>query len=385
MIKPADIKVDPNRPYAFKSPLKVFIVRWVDAIGRLLFRPAGTLVSWQGVRRIAVLRLDHLGDVLLALPALRELERALPNAQVDFFIGPWAKDLVEMAGLRAIPKIFTASWFTREGVKGETVAELKDLLRDGQYDAVIELRGDFRHIWAMYRAGIRNRIGLAKTGLGFLLTHPSIYRVGQHEMKRNMDVLGQAGIPLSGPQEFPRLYPRKEDEQIQMEIRQKLGITRPVIAIHAVCSALSKRWPVSNWQKLINGLPGDVDIALVGTEGEKPGMTEIESGCNRKVFSTAGLLSLPVLAAFLKECRLFIGVDSGPAHIAAAVGTPVVSLYSGTNQVEQWGPQGQKVAVIQKKTVCSPCELTVCPLGNECMNLIQVEEVLDLVSVSLQK
>ena len=385
MIKPANIKVDPNRAYAFKSPFKVFIVRWVDAIGGFLFASKRKPILWQGIQRIAVLRLDHLGDVLLALPALRALELSLPNAQVDFFIGPWAKDLVEMGGLRAAPKVFSASWFVREGANGGTVKDLKDRLRDGRYDAVIELRGDFRHIWAMYWAGIKNRIGLARTGLGFLLTHRLVYRAGQHEMKRNLDVLEQMGIHVSGPQELPRLYPRKEDGQIQKEIRQKLGINRPVIAIHAVCSALSKRWPISNWQKLINGLPGDVDIVLVGTEGEKPGMAEIENGCNRKVFLTAGLLSLPVLAAFLKECRLLIGVDSGPAHIAAAVGTPVVSLYSGTNQVEQWGPQGQKVAVIQKKTACSPCELTVCPLGNECMNLIQVEEVLDLVSVSLQK
>lgn len=383
-MKQESLRVDPDRPYAFKSPLKTAVVRAVDAMGNLFFSPSFRQVEWQSLKKIAILRLDHLGDVMMALPAVKALEQSLPEAQVDFFIGPWAKDLVGMAGFRARPRVFLASWFAREGAKGGSVSELEGLLREGQYDAAIELRGVERHVLAMYRAGIRYRVGLARTGLGFLLTHQLNYQPGQHEIERNLGILKQAGIPLSSPEAFPRLYPRKEDDQNQKEIRQKLGIARPVVAIHAVCSAPAKRWPVSNWQRLIDGLPENMDVVLIGAEAEKSDVDEIQKSCRRKVFSMAGSLNLPALAAFLQDCRLLIGVDSGPAHIAAAVGTPVVSVYSGINSADRWGPRGQQVTILQKRPPCSPCELVTCPFDNECMRQIGVHEVFTHIQDSLK-
>lgn len=383
MIDPATLKRNPDRLYTFKSLFKTLVMRWVDVVGSLFFSTQSASIPWQNLKRIAVLRLDHLGDVLLALPAVKALEEALPNVQVDLIIGPWAKDIVDRAGLRSTPKIFSASWFSREGSK-DGRRELARLLREGKYDAVIELRGDFRHILAMYQAGVKYRVGLARTGFGFLLTQQLVFRPGQHEMDRNFETMERAGIHLAQKPGFPQLYPRKDDEQAQKEVRQKLGVTKLVIALHSTCLAPSKRWPVAHWQKLIEKLPADRDIVLIGTEGEKPGMEEIVKGCQRKVFVAAGLLNLGGLAAFLKDCQLFIGVDSGPAHIAAAVGTPVLSLYSGTNLVGQWGPKGPKVTVLQKTTPCSPCELVVCPIENECMKLIEVDEVLRNVNESLK-
>jgi len=383
-IMPEGLRIDPDRRYAFKSPLKTRIVRIADAFGGRLFPPSTQPIEWRSLKKIAVLRLDHIGDVMMALPAVKALGQALPEAKIDFIVGPWAKDLVETAGLRATPRIFSAKWFTREGAKGGGVKKLKGLLREGQYDAVLELRGVERHILAIYGAGIKYRVGLARTGLGFLLTHRLVYRPGLHEIERNLDLLKQAGIDFGSPPEFPRLYPREENDQTQIEARRKLGIARPVIAIHAVCSAPAKRWPVTNWQRLIESLPKEMDVALIGSEGEKSGIEEIQQGCGRKVYSTVGLLNLPALAAFLKECRLFIGLDSGPAHIAAAVGTPVVSVYSGINSADRWGPRGRQVTILQRKPACSPCELVACPFDNSCMRQIAVEEVLTRVQDSLK-
>jgi ADP-heptose:LPS heptosyltransferase len=386
-MKPENLRVDPDRPTAFKSRLKGGIVRGIDALGGLCFAPSAKPVPWGTVRRIALLRLDHLGDVLLALPAIQALERALPHVQVDVFIGPWSKGILEIARVRAVSRVLAASWFTREGERGGTWRSLRNLeeaLRAGRYDAAIELRGDYRHILAMAKAGIKVRAGLARTGFRFLLTHPLVYRPGLHETQRNLDLLVQAGIGVSSKDDFPRLYPREEDDRAQDGLREKLGIQREVIALHATCSAASKRWPASNWLRLIEGLPENYDLVLVGSAGEKAQMEEISKGLGRKVHVAAGTLNLTALAAFLRRCRLFIGVDSGPAHIAAAVGTPLVSLYSGTNRMEQWAPRGPRVSVLQKWTACSPCELTVCPIGNECMRQISPEEVLKSVRASIQ-
>lgn len=383
-MKPEKLRLDPDRPYAFKSPLKRGVARMVDKVGRVFFKPSPSEPDWKSFRKVAVLRLDHLGDVLLALPAVQALEKALPQTQVDFIVGPWAGDIAAIAGLRSSPRIFAASWFAR-GAKGQGVAHLEEFLRKGGYDAAIDLRGDFRHIWAIYRADILHRIGPTKTGLGFLLTRRVVPIVGTHEIQRNFDSLEQAGLHLSEKLPYPRLFVRPEDDKIQKEARRRQGIIQPVIAIHAICMAMAKRWPQDRWARLLEELPRDMDIVLIGTEEEKPQMEEIARECKRKLFLAAGLLKLPALAAFLKDCRMLIGVDSGPAHIAAALGIPVVSLYSGTNLAGQWGPRGPGVHVLQKKTPCSPCERADCPIGNECMKQIGVDEVLDEVKDVLKE
>jgi ADP-heptose:LPS heptosyltransferase len=380
-MKIAELKKDPDRVYRFKSRFKAFLARSVDAIGFLFFRPKASQVDWGRIRKIAVLRLDHLGDVLMALPAVRALEKALPEAQVDLFIGPWAERVVEIAGLRARIQKVEVGWFSRSSARMGTRASIKELrnrLRAGGYDAVVELRGDSRQILALVGSGIRERIGLARSGLGFLLNHLCEFHRGLHETDRNFDVIQQAGIGLTPPTPGEsNLFPREQDHQEALKVRGKLGISGPLIAIHATGSTQAKRWPASNWSKLIDALPAGIEVVLIGVESERQELEEIRLGSARRVFSAAGLLDLPALAAFLKDCRLLIGVDSGPAHIAAAVGTPVISLFSGTNVAAQWAPRGSRVEVIQKVIECSPCELTECPIGNECMRRIEVEEVLD--------
>jgi ADP-heptose:LPS heptosyltransferase len=86
-----------------------------------------------------------------------------------------------------------------------------------------------------------------------------------------------------------------------------------------------------------------------------------------------GGLSLEGLAAFLPRCVALASVDSGPAHLATALGVPVLALYSGTNLAAQWGPRGRRVALLRSDTPCSPCELTDCPFQNACMAGIAVD------------
>jgi ADP-heptose:LPS heptosyltransferase len=330
-INPVKLKKNPDRMYTIKSPLKALAVRCVDLAGNIFFSSEPGPVDWRQVRKIAVLRLDHLGDVLMALPAVRALERALPEAQVDLFIGPWAEGIVEIAGLRAGIQKIEVSWFSRDPARRGTLASIKELrnrLKTGGYDAALELRGDSRQILALAGSGIKDRIGLARSGFGFLLNHLCEFRKGLHEVDRNFDVVEQAGIslPRPAPGEL-NLFPREKDRQKALEVRGKLGVSGPVIAIHATGSTRAKRWPASHWPKLIDALPAGMAVVLIGVESEKKELEEIRRASARKVHSAAGLMDLPTLAAFIKDCRLFIGVDSGPAHIAAAVGTPVVCLF----------------------------------------------------------
>lgn len=373
------LRVNPHRPYAFRSRAKIFLVFLLDSLGYLFFKTKTSSIPWGSVRRIAVLRLDHLGDVLMALPTLEALREALPKVQIDFWVGPWSQGAAEMAGQANRVVVFEAPWFSRPRKRGtwQGCKALSCLLREGKYDVVIDLRGDFRHILAMWMAKIPFRVGQTLTGGGFLLTHPVPHNHALHEVEQGLEILRRIGIEPKPKNPWPALNPSPENIEEASKIKKALGLQKPLVAVHAMASTPAKRWPEEKWAQLLDALPPTFDIVLVGGGADQAALEEIIRKCRRKAASTAGMMSLPVLAAFLKECRLFIGVDSGPAHMAAAVGTPVISLYSGTNLADQWAPRGPQVTVLQKKTPCSPCELRDCPIGNECMKKIEVNEIVE--------
>jgi ADP-heptose:LPS heptosyltransferase len=384
-MNPEQYRLNPDRSYAFKSTWKTALVKIFDLLGSLVFRSLQVPIDWKSVKKVAVLRLDQLGDVILALPVLEVLAEALPNAQVDFVVEPAAKALVEMTHSRIHTRFFNAPWLSKSKPRFfpfKAVADLTAFIKEGGYDAVIDLRGDLHHILAMKRAKVPLRIGRPLTGGGFWLTHPVIRQPGLHEIEQNLDLLKKVGINIPEDKKYTQLFPR-DDGQLQTAQQRLLGLTSPVVAIHATCAASAKRWPVTYWQKFIKKLPQNLDVVILGTESEKTDIEAITKGCERKVIVAAGVFQLPELASFLKECKLFVGVDSGPAHIAAAVGTPVVSIFSGTNNAAQWAPRGPRVSLIQKHTPCSPCERAECPLNNECMRQIEVEEVWGLAKAYL--
>ncbi len=377
-LKPEKLKVNSDRPYAFKSSLKTTLTKLMDKLGDQFLAPPFQEISWGAVKRLALIRLDHLGDVLLTLPAMESIVKALPGIQIDIFVGPWSVDLIHLSNLPVGIKVFKAPWFDRLGYGSssfQAIRKLAAIFKKEEYDLVIDFRGDFRHLAAMRMAGIPNRIGYNRTGGGFLLTFKGQWKAELHETLRNLDLLEQIGIKPSSASFYPRIYPSEEEIQKGVQTAQSLDLNGPMIAIHATCGASSKRWPAAYWRELIQRLPAGYSVVMVGAASEKEDMMEIIKGCSRRVIVAAGIMELPVLAAFLKQCQLFIGVDSGPAHIAAAVGTPVLSIFSGANLVAQWAPRGEKVLVLQEKTKCSPCERLECPLGNECMRQLKVSKV----------
>ena len=118
-------------------------------------------------------------------------------------------------------------------------------------------------------------------------------------------------------------------------------------------------------------------MALLGSAQERLEMLAIAARVKRPVAVAAGLLGIGGLAALVSQARLVLSVDSGPAHLAAAQGIPLLSLYSGTNRLSQWAPRGPKVQVLQAGGfLCSPCELSQCPYDNACMRAISVSQVL---------
>jgi ADP-heptose:LPS heptosyltransferase len=162
--------------------------------------------------------------------------------------------------------------------------------------------------------------------------------------------------------------------------------------LHVGAGTSAKRWPAESWHRLAEQLVArDARIVLVGTRPDAQAAEVIASSCKGglaggRCLNLVGSLSVAKLAAVLRRAELFIGADSGPSHVAAAVGTPVLALFSGTNDPQQWKPCGERVAVLRAPPACSPCHRETCVWADHpCMRGITVETVLHAAADTLRR
>jgi ADP-heptose:LPS heptosyltransferase len=151
------------------------------------------------------------------------------------------------------------------------------------------------------------------------------------------------------------------------------------IAVHVGAGTAAKRWPDDHWRDLVAWLVVRLgaEVVLVGGKEERIIARHITGPSPyRGVIDWTGQLGVAELAAVIGQSDLFVGADSGPAHLAAAVGTPAVVLFSGTNDPGQWRPWGSGVTVVRREVRCSPCHGERCPLWDHpCMKDLEVEAV----------
>jgi ADP-heptose:LPS heptosyltransferase len=156
---------------------------------------------------------------------------------------------------------------------------------------------------------------------------------------------------------------------------------RPLVCIHAGAGNRLKQWPVASFVALINLLAEteDVRVVLVGAPDDEPMGREIEAAVPPGVIlSLVGLATLVDLPTILRACALFVGNDSGPKHIAAALGVPTVGIHSANVDAGEWGPLGPRAVAIRRKMSCGPCyisKLEACPRNATCLTGIRPQNV----------
>ena len=334
--------------------------------------------------RILVVKLDHLGDVLLATPVFSNLRRRYPNAELHALTGTWSRVVLEKH-----PDVnnvigYDSPAFCRTGqptsLKG--AFKLYRQLRRQKYDLMVELRSDWRIVWfallrltpkRLSRAALQvaNKLGFAQFS-------------GTHETTRNLDVLRQVGIPT--PVRTAIFSVTAEDKKWASDFLATYQIERqrPLIAIHPGSPIPLKRWLPERYAELADWLIAQkrAQILFVGVEDEIPIITEIQALMRGESINIAGKTTLTQLASILHTCNVFIGNDSGPMHLAAAVGSQTIGLY-GPGDPIRFGPAGEKCQTIRRKTDC-PCLGKVCRFGKTgCMSEIQVTDVIQTLEAAV--
>lgn len=366
------------------------LMHLLDAVGGLLFpfRSVWKWISrrWQGereVRSILLIQLDHLGDAVLSSGLLHGLRRRFPNAQIDVLASDRSAAWYEFAGeanqVWVMPQTRFGRGTSRRWIHAVFAWGL--WMRRRRYDLAIDIRGELPNALLIWLTGARRRIGWTAGGGGYLLTDSGNWQYGRHEVLSRQELLALAVNDTES--ELVSLPRYRASEEVQRHVHERLEqsdttATRRIV-VHLGSGMPGKVWPVAHWRSLIRRLDVHLDahVVVVGGAADNATAKLVAGEADAlRVSNWTGRTGVAELVALCEHADLFIGSDSGPAHIAAQCGTPTLVLFSGTNRVDQWRPWGPHVVVVKHVTECSPCHREVCPLADHpCMQNLRPDEV----------
>lgn len=333
--------------------------------------------------RIIIRTPNHLGDCVMALPMINETHEAYPGSSVTLLTPEHLASL-----FYANPGVDHIVNIPRDRVHGLLgVLKIKDIIAEQPYDIAFVLPPSFGSASSFKLAGVPERVGYIADGRRLLLTKPLPLPEplwSQHRAELYFNLLRRASNKDLSFVE-PRLFLADEDIAAGIALLESYGVgpddAYAVIAFQAV--AESRRWGLENYTTLADSLMNDYDlkVVLIGGPEDRSAGEEISTGLgDERVVNLAGKTSIREVAAVCAGSRVFVGNDSGPAHLAAAVGTPMVVL-SGADDPRETSPLGSEKRLVYLEGLdCISCRKNKCPEKGDrfmqCMNGIPLEVVL---------
>lgn len=339
-----------------------------------------SISSWPSPppKNIIVRMPNWLGDLVMGTPVLADLRQAFPEARITAMCQSNVAPL-----LRHDPHLDEVYSFRRPSgwIHRQQHGEIIDRLQQGVYDMGLLLTNSFSSAWWFWRGHVKNRIAYRGHWRSLLLDQAVHYPENlttQHLVITYKMLLEPLGIPLSDTP--PKLYVSEDERHHVAKLLKERGINaeKPrVIGINpGAAYGSAKCWLPDRFRAVTERLLElpDTYILYFGDPAGAPLVNDICKGLQEdRVLNLAGKTSLRELLALIEKCSVLLTNDSGPMHIAAALGTPLVALFGSTSDV-QTGPYGGG-KVIHKHVECSPCYKRVCPIDFRCMKRIEVDEV----------
>ena len=353
----------------------------------------GKSLSLDRIKRILLIQLGDIGDVVLTTPAIKALKENHPSGEIFVLIRDYAFELIE--GCPWVDGVISVEKDKRK--LRDKIIYQKDLLlglRRKRFELAIDLRAGTRGAIVSFLSRASFRIGRYREGgklwRNRLFTHlirPE-NELSQYSTLHSLNILAPFNLRIKDTS--PELTVTEEKERSAANIlrRQKVPIDKPIIALHPFSRWRYKEWPIRNYVKLIDhiGSRYGVSILMTGSDDERARAAEIVKRSTIDVYSLAGKTSIGELAAVLKRCSLLIGIDSAPVHIAAAVGIPTVTIFGPSSPVN-WAPRGKGHSVIYKDLPCMPCREKGCnnSEASRCLDELSVEEVVPIIDRKLMR
>ena len=310
------------------------------------------------MKRILIIQTAFLGDVILATPLVSELNRLYPNAKIDFLVKKGNESL-----LANNPKLNSVHLFDKKNGKWKSLFGLIKQLRKSNYDLVVNLHrfGSSGLIAGLSKG--KKRYGFKKNPFSFLYTKSFDHVIGDgtHEVERNLSVIREFGAVSKSR---PELFPSKEDKQaISVLIKEEYYCIAPASVW------FTKQLPINKWTELIQTLPQQEKIYLIGGENDiELCETLAKKNPSHTIEILAGKLSLLKSAALMETATRNYVNDSGPLHLASSVNASVTAFFCSTTPRFGFGPLSEDASVAEVNNLdCRPCGLhghKACPKGH---------------------
>jgi ADP-heptose:LPS heptosyltransferase len=315
-------------------------------------------IKKKDVKRILVITLTNIGDIILTTPVIAALDREFPEARIDVMVGPSGKDI-----FREHPRIFKLIIYNKRTPINEKRRLVRKLKRT-KYDLVVDLKNTLFPILigSKYRT---SPIQTASRKMG-------------HKKDSHLCKLAFLGIDTKNVPYFLHVSPEDKD-YVERLLKRGSGSGKLVV-VSPTAKSLIKRWGKKRFAHLADRLIDELgaSLVMVGDRSDKDTIDEImgQIKASPKPLNLSGLTSIPQLAHLAKVAKLVITNDSAPMHVGAAVGAKVLAIFGPTDP-RKYGPKGRGSVVIRKDLKCSPCEQALCRHKHECMRLISADEVFE--------
>jgi predicted lipopolysaccharide heptosyltransferase III len=332
--------------------------------------------DWSDVRKVLLVRLRSIGDTVLATPSLFALKRFLPNVKVDILVEDWVAPLLDNH-----PHVDNVVVLERGGFMAR--ARVARELRAANYDVVYNLHGGTTATFLTRATGARYRVGFKTYQYAQLHNHqaPSpLLLWGQqktHSVEQQLALLGWTGVPVTDRPRTQLGISERAAETVN-RLLGEAGLSEQKLAlIHPAAAFATKQWATQNFARVAEFMVerGLAPVA-VAAPNEKELLEKLCSAASVKI--TTLDLSLPEVAALAARSELFVGNDSGIAHIASAVGTPAVVIF-GSSNIAHWRPWNSAPAeVVFEEMPCQPCHGYFCEKFEqpECILRVPVTRVI---------
>jgi ADP-heptose:LPS heptosyltransferase/GT2 family glycosyltransferase len=351
----------------------------------------GPVLDRAETRNILAVKLDHIGDCIIAFPALRRLQQHFPNARVTVLTSRASKSVWALEP--SVAATIEFDFFHARSALGELQLsdedwqKLSERLVPEQFDLAVDLRKHpetrtvLQHTGARYLAGFDHRnlfpwLDVALDWGG----DQAFARKRQHTAGDLVNLVDAIAAACEDDRRVIVATPPKAPAWLKRQLDKWAGT--PLICVHPAAGNAMKQWPPEYFAAVIDRLVEShgAHIVLIGAPGEEPVAKELIGHMRHScaVTSVIGKLPLANLPALLARASLFLGNDSGPKHIAAGLGIPTVGVHSGTVDVREWGPIGLNAVAVAREMVCSPCYLSNpadCRRGLACLRELSPETV----------
>jgi len=345
-------------------------------------------MMWESVRKASIRRLlvrgpNWIGDAVMSEPALAALRELFPTAEITLLVKPAIAELLR--GHPALQRILVYEDPGRHvGITGKWT--LAGTLRRLRFDLAILFQNAFEAALLTFLAGIPRRYGYATDGRRFLLSDPIAVpertKIG-HQVQYYLDMLRPLGSER--PAGSPRLFLSQEEEQAMDQRLAEAGVDESDLLVGLNPGSTygsAKRWLPERFAETADRLSQEqgmqsgrrVRVVIVGARGEEALGCAIADRMQVKPIQLSGRTTMRELMAVIKRCDLFLTNDTGPMHLAASFGVPVVALFGPTDS-RTTSPFGSGHTIVRHPVECAPCLLRECPIDHRCMTRISVDEV----------